>query len=287
MFDTNKENSTCAFAEQLVSFLYAETEEGRGRDAFQAHLKTCPACADELSAFGSVRASIFDWRASEFSALPTPKIEFPRFFDEQVKNKSVKFAHSSGQTKSWLDRLRAPFAFSPALTAALFFVIACAGMFALAHNFSGSGQIAETGDKNNLQTNVSTTSAQNDLDLAYNADANKEVIQNTNENPVSSGNLKIKEMTTQNSQAAAAQLTYPAAKVSKASARATLSVKPSAPKKAIAPFVDKSHISNSEVAQIKSTTKPSKLPKLNSIEEDDDDEDMLLLADLVDEAGGK
>ncbi len=282
MFDTNKENSPCAFAEQLVSFLYEETD---GRDAFQAHLKTCAACADELAAFGSVRASISDWRALEFSALPTPKIEIPHALEQQAKGISVKFSPSSVPAKSWIDRLRETFAFSPALTAALFFVIVCAGMFALVHNFSGGAQIAQIGDKNNLPTNATMNTARNNSDLAFNADAKQNVKQNTKDNTVSSGNLEIKETTPQNSQAAAAN--QPTAKVSKASARTTSNVKTPAPKKAIAPFAGISNVSNSEVAQVKSMAKTSKLPKLNNIEDDDEDDDMLLLADLVDEAGGK
>ena len=281
MFDTNKENSPCAFAEQLVSFLYDETDARGGRDVFQAHLKTCVVCADEIVAFGSVRASISDWRASEFSALSTPKIEILLALDRQVKDKSVKIIHSSGQTKSWLDRLRETFIFSPVLSAALFFVIACAGLFALVHNFSGGAQIAENDDKNNSQTNVSTTAVRNNTDLALTTGASPNA---NNENLVSSSSLKIKETSPQNSPVAANRS---AAKVSKTSARTTSNAKPSAPKPASAPFFGKSDVSNSEVAQIKSAAKTSKLPKLNNIEDDGEDEDMLLLADLVDEAGKK
>jgi len=295
MFDNNQQNSPCAFAEQLVSFLYGETD-GRERDIFQAHLKTCAACADDFAAFGSVRASISVWRAAEFSVLSTPKIEIPHAPERQSKDKSAINIHSSGQTKSWLERLRETFAFSPALAAALFFVIVCAGLFALVHNFSGGALIAETVGKDNLPTNVSTKAAQSNSDLAFNADANQNAEQTTNvnnennENSVSSNSLKINRTPPRNSPAAA---NHSAAKVSNILQRATFSkVKSPAPKTSGAPFVGKFDVSNSEVAQVKASTmtaaaKTDKLPKLGSIEDDDEDDELLLLADLVDEADKK
>lgn len=285
MFDTNQPNSPCAFAEELVSYLYDENGND-GRAAMKAHLKTCAVCADELAGFGLVRTSISDWRAAEFSVLAKPQIEIPQ------AAAPVKIAAASVQTKSLLDKLRETFAFSTAWTtaataAAALFVIVCAGLFALIHNFSGGGQVAEIENKNNLPTNISTT-ARNNSDLTVRDDANHNANQNTLEKSISPGVLKIKESPSpQNSQVASANEST--RKVSN-EPRPASKVKFHAPQTAAgARVVRKLENSNQETAQQAkaATTKASRAPKLNSIEDDEEDDDLLLLADLVDEAGKK
>ena len=61
----NNHNPSCAFAEQIVSYLYNETN-AKEKAAFDAHLNNCSTCADELAGFGFVRSSIVEWKNAEF-----------------------------------------------------------------------------------------------------------------------------------------------------------------------------------------------------------------------------
>ena len=77
MLDTNHyKNSSCAFAEQIVAYLYDEANPQEKTD-FEAHLTNCENCADELSAFGLVRSSVQQWRTAEFLPMQIPAIEIP------------------------------------------------------------------------------------------------------------------------------------------------------------------------------------------------------------------
>lgn len=94
-------NQPCEFAEQMISHLYGEAAETE-KSFFDAHLLDCAACGEEFIAFDAVRDSILEWRAKEFEPLATPVFVVP-----SAENPATV-------SHSWLDSIRAFFAFSPA-----------------------------------------------------------------------------------------------------------------------------------------------------------------------------
>ncbi|MFL6228619.1 MAG: anti-sigma factor family protein [Pyrinomonadaceae bacterium] len=64
-----QESNPCGRAEQLVNYLYGESdaEESAG---FEQHLSVCAACRDELQAFGQVREAVGAWRAELWQGAP-------------------------------------------------------------------------------------------------------------------------------------------------------------------------------------------------------------------------
>ncbi|CAN5357872.1 hypothetical protein BH20ACI1_BH20ACI1_14790 [soil metagenome] len=138
MLDTNHQNSSCAFAEQLVSYLYNEAN-AQEKSVFESHLTNCENCADELSAFGFVRSSVQQWRTEEFLPMKTPAMEIP--FE-----KSPETVINSTEKRSRLADLRQLFALSPTwATASAAFVLltVCVGLTFVAINFYGSNDVAE------------------------------------------------------------------------------------------------------------------------------------------------
>ncbi len=138
MLDTNHyKNSSCAFAEQIVAYLYDETGE-QEKAIFEAHLTDCENCAEELSAFGFVRSAVQQWRTAEFSPMRTPAIEIP--FE-----KSSEISVISTENRSWFADLRRLLTLIPlrTATAALAILVVCAGLTLFVYNFSGKTDIAE------------------------------------------------------------------------------------------------------------------------------------------------
>ena len=125
----NNHNPSCAFAEQIVSYLYGETV-GKEKAAFDAHLNNCSSCADELAGFGFVRASIVEWKTEEFLNLETPSINIP--YPMAVAT----------EKQSWLGELRKLFALSPMWATAFAVLIVCVGLFLLAVSFSNNNDVA-------------------------------------------------------------------------------------------------------------------------------------------------
>ncbi len=76
MMNNNHKKSGCDFAEDLVSYIYGETNAS-AKAEFERHLAACSICADELEAFSGVHFAIGDWKALEFDALETPAVEIP------------------------------------------------------------------------------------------------------------------------------------------------------------------------------------------------------------------
>ncbi len=74
--NNNKNDSSCEFSEQIVSFLYKEAD-APDKAVLNAHVKTCMSCAEELSGFAAVRSSVLQWREAEFDLLPNPFIDIP------------------------------------------------------------------------------------------------------------------------------------------------------------------------------------------------------------------
>lgn len=132
MFDNNHHN--CAFAEQLVSYLYNETN-AKEKAAFDGHLNNCSTCAEEFAGFGFVRSSLEEWKNAEFSNLETPSIKIP--YPTAV----------STEKQSRFAQLRKLFALSPAWRAALAALAVVVGLTFLIFNFSNSNEVAEDNNK--------------------------------------------------------------------------------------------------------------------------------------------
>jgi anti-sigma factor RsiW len=64
-----QEMNVCGRAEQLVGYLYGETN-AQERASFESHLSECVACRDELAAFGQVREAVGAWRAELLTHAP-------------------------------------------------------------------------------------------------------------------------------------------------------------------------------------------------------------------------
>lgn len=130
----NNHNSSCAFAEQLVSYLYGEVNDSE-KTAFAVHLKSCSSCADELMEFGLVRSSIVEWKNEEFANLDTPLVKIP--YPTTV----------STEKQSWFGGLRQLLTLSPTWATAFAAVVVCVGLAFLAFNFSNKTEVAEKENK--------------------------------------------------------------------------------------------------------------------------------------------
>lgn len=140
--NNNNHNSSCMFQDVIVSYLYGETS-AKGKFEFEAHLKDCLMCADELAGFGFVRSSLTEWRNDEVFALEMPRLENPAI------NTSASIV--STVSGSWLERLREVFAWFPALkpaSIAFAVLIVFAVLAIFFFNSSNNNEIASNKDKN-------------------------------------------------------------------------------------------------------------------------------------------
>ncbi|MCY7347082.1 MAG: hypothetical protein LH614_12775 [Pyrinomonadaceae bacterium] len=159
MSNNNNYNSSCAFSEQLITYLYSE---GGGQETikFEAHLPDCPNCSAELEGFGFARSSILDWKAAEFSNLETPIFDISLI--EAIKSNSTVTV--SNQSREWFGGIKSIFSFnSQWAAAALAVLVVCGGAAWLALNFSGDrNNIAQNAENTNLiKASVSPTIAIN------------------------------------------------------------------------------------------------------------------------------
>lgn len=152
MLDTNHQNSSCAFAEQLVSYLYNEAN-AQEKSVFESHLTNCENCTDELSAFGFVRSSVQQWKTEEFLPMQTPEMEIP--FE-----KSSEIRVDSTEEYSWFTKLSQLFTFSPAWATAFAVLFVCIGLTFIIINFSGSNDIAES-KKNATEKSIISPAIEN------------------------------------------------------------------------------------------------------------------------------
>ena len=100
---SNNNHSTCAFGEQIVSYIYDEAS-AKERHEFESHLPNCLSCAEEIAGFGLVRSSISEWRKDEFFTLESPALEIPALRPVVV----------ASEKNSWFDEFRKLFSISPA-----------------------------------------------------------------------------------------------------------------------------------------------------------------------------
>jgi hypothetical protein len=152
MLNNKHQNSSCRFAEEIVSYIYGESSASEKID-FETHLQNCASCADELADFAFVRSSISEWRAEEFLQMETPAIAIPLMKTAD----SVETTQVSTEKRPWFAALVEMFSLSPmrATAAAAFAVLAiCAGIAIWAFNFSDEKVIV---DKGNLNISPSPT----------------------------------------------------------------------------------------------------------------------------------
>jgi hypothetical protein len=141
MMSNNHKNSGCGYEAQLVSCLYGEAS-AQEIEAFESHSQTCLKCAAEFESFAGVQFSINDWKAKEFAALETPRIEIPY-------EKPTRENEPSGREVSWSAGLRDLFSLSPAkwlATASIAVLLVCVGIVWSALNDSKDDSIAGQND---------------------------------------------------------------------------------------------------------------------------------------------
>jgi hypothetical protein len=78
MWDKTMRMSTstdsCTRAEDLVTYLYNEATQMEAKD-FEAHVRQCASCREELATFGDVREAMGEWRQQALGSIATPAFE--------------------------------------------------------------------------------------------------------------------------------------------------------------------------------------------------------------------
>ena len=167
----NHKNSICPFADQLVSYLYDEANAAESFK-FTAHLENCSPCADELKSFGFVRASVAEWRETEFSPLPTPIFATPN----DHPDKPLAVVSDSTENRSWFAEFRRLFAFNPATaTAAFGILIVGIGLFWFAFKSGGKNEMARNSvDNNSVDNNIVQAVASPPLEIIKKPETNRD-----------------------------------------------------------------------------------------------------------------
>ncbi len=157
MLDKNKYTPPCLFSEQVISYLYEEIGAQETND-FEAHLKSCTICLEELSGFGAVRSSIGEWRKEEFSVLETPAFNFL-----PAQTEKIRFAPVSTEKNWWLalkERFSTP---SPVWAASAFTALVVGvGLAFVIFNYSKYVEIAEISNGDNITTVSSSVEIKNE-----------------------------------------------------------------------------------------------------------------------------
>jgi hypothetical protein len=155
MTNNNHKNSGCGFSEQLVSYLYGESGAAE-KSAFETHLRSCSACAEELEAFSGVHFSITDWKTKEFASLAPPVIEIPYKISGQKLSRTEIVSDVNG---SWWSGLRNLLSLSPnwsLATASMAVLAVCVGIGLIALNSGKSNDIAGGANKDTKPSAVPT-----------------------------------------------------------------------------------------------------------------------------------
>ncbi|MGI8554854.1 MAG: hypothetical protein ACR2LT_00640, partial [Pyrinomonadaceae bacterium] len=218
------------------------------KPVFEAHLRDCANCANELRDFSALNFSIAEWRTVDFEPLPTPIIRVP-FKQEIVLQKP-----------HWLETVRARLTFSPvwATAATLAALLICAGLFWFATNFTNDKNIADNKTEAAPKAIVSPTD-----EIVH----DREIIA-ANDNPVAT-NKKVSP-------------------VAPIETKEKIKLPDAAPNKVLAATNTASNKSNkSSVAKAEKNISPSKPLKddIPSLTIEDDEDDSLRLSDIFDEVG--
>ena len=119
---------TCDRGNDLIAFLYGESDEREARD-FERHLRSCARCGLELSSFREIRESIGVWRQDSLAVLPELAAH---------GTQAAALRTSESVRPSALAAIRAFFDLSPlwmkgavAFASILFCVVAALAMFRL------------------------------------------------------------------------------------------------------------------------------------------------------------
>lgn len=130
-----EQSASCARAEELVAYLYGETDEREALE-FERHMTECRACAVELSSFRSVREEVLEWRNQSL----------PSF--ESARDVAHTSSAAPQRKRSALAALREFFALSPAwmraATALAAIVICALAAFTIAHFSEQRRSIVQT-----------------------------------------------------------------------------------------------------------------------------------------------
>ncbi len=274
MLDTNNhKNSPCAYAEQIVSYLYDEAE-AREKTLFETHLKSCADCAEEFAGFSTIRSSVLEWRREEFSPLQIPAIEIPYAKNREFykPGKNSEFSHL------WFGKIRELFSLSPVLTASASFAIIAVCLVVLFFTYKSSNEVTAGNNLKNTGQTVSPQKANKEeaSDVAMAEDSAREVGGNSSDNEPNSLVAATKNNQKPISSAAARRKdsvvkVLEVARISDENPHRELSARKIKP----AIFENK----NQTVAQT------GKLPRLNNFEEYEDKS--LRLAELLDDDGAK
>ncbi|HLM59354.1 MAG TPA: hypothetical protein VK308_00995 [Pyrinomonadaceae bacterium] len=252
MLNNTNNNSSCAFADDIVEYFYGESEV-KEKSKFDAHLESCSSCADELAAFGFVRASVLEWRDADFSTL-----ELPNF---NVAVEELSTVETTGQRRDWFAEIKKLFVFQPALaTAALAFLVACAGFALFALNFSKMENVAEIDRYDAQKLGASPTIEKVVLPPAVNS-------------PEKPPEIKDKTMTPEFVRQPAAAPVKSAIKVSNRAEEASSPVRENRENK------------DTRIRDKKSSPKKTQIPDSTDIDEDEDK--TIRLADLFEEIGAE
>jgi hypothetical protein len=132
----------CEFAADIIAYMYREMAV-KEQLVFEKHLAVCQVCIDEFAAVSEARYSVYEWQRAEFAPLETPVIQIP-------------VSLSAGVEKvSFFSKIRAAFAFYPAVAAAS--IIAVIGIGLLANQLlNDRNEVAELA---NVETRANSVQA--------------------------------------------------------------------------------------------------------------------------------
>jgi hypothetical protein len=273
--NNNQNNSTCAFAEQTVSYLYAETD-AQEKTVFEAHLKSCSTCVEELANFSVVRSSVIEWRNEEFLSLEIPSIKIP--FEKT--REFYKSETDSKVTRSWFEELRRLFTLSPALTASASFAIVtvCLGIIFFANKSSNNVEVADTSTKNTEQIITSSEVGNENVGNTVSTDGLEKGIGET-----SSGEQS--KFLTANAKGNGRK-TIPDSRIARKNSIAKVLDVSRSPAKSLNREDNSQKIKPASIENKKPTfAQTGKIPRLNNVEEEEDKS--LRLAELFDDADAK
>lgn len=261
----------CNYSADLISYLYDEIEAARKSD-FETHLRFCAQCADEISSFGDVRASVLEMRG-EFALLETPVFKLPF---EKTENQAVDLI-AARRENSFYDNLRRIFSFSPAWSFAVFAFLA-AGLFlgAAIYKFSAANEIAENNNFNRSDSAVLTANDSQNKSVATKNDSSNATV--VSDNAKISQNQKSVETVSSvdsNEKTNAGQNQSGAVKISAVSAKQTEKIKNSRTPKQTGTNESGGNVQNNKKGGKAST---QRVPKL--IDEEETKDESLRLADL-------
>ena len=265
MLNNNHKNSTCTFAEPLISYLYGEIGVAEKAE-FEAHLGNCSSCGNELAEFGFARSAVQEWKINEFDVLPTPAFAIP--------SNSAKTRLIVETKRSWLENFKGFFTFRPALAmSALAVLIVFAGIALFTVSFTDNINLAGRIDnKNAIVTAVTPTIEKVDKPPTQLADKNPAQVDNKSTAPFT---LKPKNMSAAVS-----------GKKSSAPIDSILKVSVNAPKNNSGNAAPLPDIKPAERPGRKLlSARKSKVPSLTETEETEDNS--VRLADLFDELDTK